>query len=228
VGHRLARVHGGLERLEDVLPADDDHGVDAGGEQRRHAVAVQPVALVLQPVDLDELGREVGSGAQAPQRLRHLLAGPDEHLGQRDGLLHRRLDPVQAERVAGLLGEVDDVVERPRQLVDVSRLEGRAAAPRALAVEPVDDVVGDAIALLLAQEQVARKRRALGEVGEHVAQQQARALDVAPRLLEQLEEALVHSASEERHLPPQPNPRIPAGSGISIVSPGFHIRFTGG
>jgi hypothetical protein len=33
VGRRLARVDGGLERLEDVLPADHDHRVDASREQ---------------------------------------------------------------------------------------------------------------------------------------------------------------------------------------------------
>ena len=160
---------------------------------------MQPVALVLQPVDLDELGREVCTRAQAAQRARDLLAGADEHLGKRDGLLHRRLDAVEAEGVASLLGEVDDVVERRGELVHVARLEGRPAAPRSLAVEAVDDVVGDAIALLLAQEQVARQRRPLREVRQHLAQQQAGPLDVASGLLEQLEEAVVDSASEQRH-----------------------------
>ena len=39
VGDVLARVDARLERLEDVLPADHDHRVDAVGEQRRDAVA---------------------------------------------------------------------------------------------------------------------------------------------------------------------------------------------
>src|SRR2546422_81517 len=79
-----------------------------------------------------------------------------------------------------------------------------ATPPRTLSVEPVDDVVGDPIALLLAEEQVAGELGALGEVGEHVAQQQARPLHVAARLLEKLEEDLVDSAFEERHRVAQP------------------------
>ena len=67
----LARVDRRLERLEDVLPADHDHRVDAAGEQRRDAVALQPVALVLETVDLDEVRRELGArcaGSAAPAR----------------------------------------------------------------------------------------------------------------------------------------------------------------
>ena len=52
------------------------------------------------------------------------------------------------------------------------------------ALEAVDDVVGDAVALVLAEDEVAREVGALGVVGEQVAQQQRGALDVAPALLE--------------------------------------------
>ena len=62
----------------------------------------------------------------AAQRLGDLLGGADEHLGERVGLLHRRLDGVDAERVGGLLGVVDDVVERGRQQVAVGGVERRA------------------------------------------------------------------------------------------------------
>ena len=67
------------------------------GEQRRDAVAQQTVALVLQAMDLDQVGSELLAGAQAAQRLRDLLAGRDEHVGELDRLLHRRFDAVQAE-----------------------------------------------------------------------------------------------------------------------------------
>ena len=73
VGDRLARVDGGLERLEDVLPADHDHRVDAVGEQRRDRLADDAVALVLEPVDLDEVRRGVDAGAQPAQRADDLL-----------------------------------------------------------------------------------------------------------------------------------------------------------
>ena len=43
----------------------------------------------------------------------------DEHLGDLLRLLHRRLDAVERELVGGLLGEVDDVVERAGERVHV-------------------------------------------------------------------------------------------------------------
>ena len=112
-----------------------------------------------------------------------LLAGADEHLGELDRLLHRRLDAVQAELRGGLLGVVDDVVERRRQRVAVAGVERRAHAPAP--GQPVDDVVGDAIAFLLAHLQVLGERGALGILGQQVVQQQAAALHVAPGLLDE-------------------------------------------
>ena len=110
-----------------------------------------------------------------------MLGGADQDLGQRDGLLHRRLDVVQAEPVGGLLGVVDDVVERRGQRVAVGDVEGRPGwAGSTSPVQPVDDVVGDAVALLLAEHQLARQVGVLRVVGEQVAQQQARPLHVAP------------------------------------------------
>ena len=53
VGDVLGRVDRALEDGEDVLPADHDHRVDAAGEERGDGVAVDPVAVVLEPVDLD-------------------------------------------------------------------------------------------------------------------------------------------------------------------------------
>ena len=61
--------------------------------------------------------------------------------------------------------------------VAVGGVERRAAA--VAAVEAVDDVVGDAVALLLAEDELAREVGALGVVDEQVAQQQRRALHVA-------------------------------------------------
>ena len=46
-----------LEALVDVLPADHDHRVDAVVEQRGKRLALDPVAVVLQPVDLDRVVR---------------------------------------------------------------------------------------------------------------------------------------------------------------------------
>ena len=84
-----------------------------------------------------------------------LLAGTDQHLGQRLRLRHRRLDLVEAEEVGGLLGEVDDVVHLGRQAVDVLAVDRRDEGR----VEPLDDVVGDPVALLLGLEDLPRRGR---------------------------------------------------------------------
>ena len=151
--------------------------------KRRHGGPLEPVALVLEPVDLDELRRQVGAAAQAAQRRRDLLGAADQHHGDLLGLLHRRLDAVEAELVGRLLGVVDDVVERAGERVHVGRVE--RGPPLPVAGQPVQDVVGDAVALLLAEQDLARQRGLLGVVREQVAQQQRNALDVARGLLEQ-------------------------------------------
>jgi len=143
--------------------------------------------------------RHVVAVAQAAQGARDVLGRTDQHLGDLLRLLHRRLDAVEPEAVAGLLGVVDDVVERARERVDVGGVDRRA--PVALFGQPVQDVVGDAIALLLGQQEVAGQAGALRILREHVAQQQRRPLHVAPGLLEELEQHRVGAAREQRHRP---------------------------
>src|ERR671937_2245061 len=55
VGGVLARVNGFLERLVDVLPADDRDRVVGGAEELGHGLAVQPVTLVLESPELHQL-----------------------------------------------------------------------------------------------------------------------------------------------------------------------------
>src|SRR4051794_25474646 len=62
VRHVLAGVDGFFEALEDVLPADHDHRVDAVVEEGGDRVAARPVAVVLQAVDLDREVRQVLEG----------------------------------------------------------------------------------------------------------------------------------------------------------------------
>ena len=65
MGDRLTRVDCGLQGLEDVLPADHHHRVGrATREQGGDTVAQQPVALVLQAMDLDQIGTGLGAGAE--------------------------------------------------------------------------------------------------------------------------------------------------------------------
>ena len=74
------------------------------------------------------------------------------------GLLHRRLDAVDA-RARRRSARRSRRCRRARSRAR-GRRPGRAAArPRRAAGEPVDDVVGDAVALLLAEDEVARERR---------------------------------------------------------------------
>src|SRR5439155_1670296 len=84
---------------------------------------------------------------------------------------------IQAELGCSLLGVVDDVIERSRERVAVAGCERCAQAPAGR--QAVDDVVRDAIAFLLADLQVLSQSRALGILGEQIAQQQARPLHVA-------------------------------------------------
>ena len=75
-------------------------------------------------------GPELGARAQAAQRLGDLLAGADQHLGELDRLLHRRLHPVEPQLRGRLLGVIDDVVQRRRQRIAVAGVERRAHAAR--------------------------------------------------------------------------------------------------
>ena len=77
-----------------------------------------------------------------------------QHLGQLDRLIHRRLDLVEAEVVRDLLDVVDDVIERRRKREDVLAVDRRHER----VVEAIEDLMGDAIALVLAVADV------LGEV----------------------------------------------------------------
>ena len=156
---RLARVDGRLERLEDVLPADHDHRVDPGDEQVGHGRALKPVGVVLQPVDLHQLGGDVEPVAQAAQADRHLLGGAPPA---------RRRSPAPApsapRRRRGRAGRRPPRrsrrcrrARRPAR----ARPRRRAGGGRPLRCgEAVQDVVDDPVALLLAQEHVARQRGA--------------------------------------------------------------------
>src|ERR687889_340046 len=69
VRHVLAGVDGLFEALEDVLPPDHDHRVDAVVEQRGDRVPARAVAVVLEAVDLDREVRQVLEAAQPRHRL---------------------------------------------------------------------------------------------------------------------------------------------------------------
>ena len=134
-----------------VLPANHDHRVDPVVEQGGDRLARDAVAVVLQPVDLDRVVRDVLEAAQPRHGLGDLARTRVQHLCQLLGLDHRRLDVVEPEVVGDLLGVVHDIVERGGQLVDVLPVyRGDESL-----VEALDDVVRDPVAILLADEDVA-------------------------------------------------------------------------
>jgi hypothetical protein len=92
-------------------------------------------------------------------------------------------------------------------------------------VQPIDDVVGDAVALLLAEKHIARQLGPFRVLSDHLAQQGAGALSIAPRLLEEGKDLVVVAPREPGHFPgatldPAPNVNEPR-------SQRFHMHFTG-
>ena len=165
-------------------------------EQRRERLARDPVALVLEPVDLDEVMVQLLEAAQPRERLGDVAAGILQHAGQLQRLLHRGLDVVEPHEVGRLLGEVDDVVERRRERVDVLTVDRRHRR----AVQPVDDVVGDPVALLLADQDLAAKPARVGPLLHQPAQELGGVQDVRPRLVEEVEElAILGNETESGH-----------------------------
>ena len=156
-------------------------------EQRRDGLADDPVAVVLQPVQLDRVVRDVPEPAQPRHGLRDLARRRVEHPREVLRLRHRRLDLVQPEVVGDLLGEVDHVVERGGQLVDVLAVDRRHEG----LVEALDDVVRDPVALLLADQDLARELVALGVLLQQLLEQSDGALDVPARFLEEVEELTI-------------------------------------
>ena len=70
-------------------------------------------------------------------------------------------------------------------------MSSRSIGVTKVCVEPADDVVGDAVAVLLADEDVARQLAVLGIGPQHPLEQLGGAQDVAAGLLEQVEELLL-------------------------------------
>src|SRR5437588_3788486 len=194
VGHPLGRVDRVLEALVDVLPADHHHGIDPRLEQRGHGLAGDAIAVVLEPVDLDRVVRNVLEGAQARYRIADRAGGLKQHVREALRLLHRGLDLVEAQVVGRLLGVVDDVVERGRERVDVLTVDRRDEG----LIEAPDDVVRDPVAVLLADEDVAGQLLAPVRVRpQQLVEQVGRADDVPPRFLEEVE---VHAVARHEDL----------------------------
>jgi hypothetical protein len=113
-------------------------------------------------------------------------------MGQALGLQHRGLRVVEAQVVGHLLDVIDDVVEgggQPQDVVAVDRRHERL-------VDAPDHLLGDVVAVLLADEDVPSQALALRESDQHLLQQLRRPDHVRRGALEQVEELAVPCAQQ--------------------------------
>ena len=148
-------------------------------EQLRDPLAVQPVALVLELPQLDQLAPRVLEALELADGLLQLRRRALDH-----GRLLPRVRPdlrdAVAEDVPGrLVDVVADVVERAREAVHVVAVERRHER----AVQQVDDLVRQAVALVLGLLDVARERVAVVREPVEEPHEQTRDLDVVRRRL---------------------------------------------
>ena len=137
-------------------------------------------------ISIQYLSRSVNSRRWS-RPLGQLLAGRHQDLRQSARLLHRRLDLVEAEEVGSLLGEVDDVVHLGREPVDVFAIDRGDEG----LIEPLDDVVGDPVTLLLGLQHVAGKSGLVGPDPHHLVEELGSANRVLPGLAEKVEEGAI-------------------------------------
>src|SRR5215216_1291627 len=191
VGHVLEAVERLLQLLHDVLP--DQHV--AGGMLAGEVVevgprpAVEPVALVLELVDGDEVGAQpfLLEAAEAAQPAGGLPGGPVDQPRLLDHGLQRLEDLVQHHHVGRFLDGVEHVVELAGEPVDVLAVE-RGDEGR---VEPGEDGVGEPVALVLGLDQPLGLHLRVDEVLDQVEQQPTRAGDVVCHRVEQVEIGLL-------------------------------------
>src|SRR5581483_5089970 len=96
VGGVLAGVDRLLELLVQLFPADDRDRVLAGTKEAGDGVADDPVALVLELAQLDELLLRVSEALEQPDRLVQLLRGADDDIGLLTSLRGDLADAVEA------------------------------------------------------------------------------------------------------------------------------------
>src|SRR5919198_1231437 len=187
VGRVLAGVDGLLERLVDVLPADDRDRVVGSAEELRHRLPVQPVAFVLELAELHQLAARVLETLEPRDGLLQLGRGPQDHvplgLGRRADLL----DAVADDVPRGLVDVVADVVQGPGQPVHVVAVERGDEG----AVQQADDVVREAVALVLELLDVADPlRRSVRRLSQQVDELPGDRDRVRRGLIEEVEELI--------------------------------------
>src|SRR5215218_4843847 len=190
VGHVLEVVQGLLELLDDVLPHEQVAGRVLGVEvvQVGPGPAVQPVALVLQLVDVDQVGpqRLLLEPAKVLQAVGGRPGRPVDQPGLLDHRVQRLNHLVQHQHVGRRLDGVQHVVELAGQGVDVLAVERGDEG----AVEPGVDGVGEPVALVLGLDEALGLHLRVDEVLNHVQQVPGGVDQVGRDLVEQVEVGL--------------------------------------
>src|SRR5579884_741766 len=170
VRDRLALVHRRLQDLVEVLPLDQLGGRQPlVREQPPQGLAGDDVALVLETVDLHPALVQVLELLQPVAG--DLDAGRGQALAQGLGRLRHLVHPVQLHLVAGLLGEVDDVVERGGQGQDVVLVQRGHEGTDGQLVDGVRDLVAAVLEVPEPRVTGPTLEQALGELGQGVADQ---------------------------------------------------------
>src|SRR4029453_8401678 len=200
VGHVLEVVERLLELLDDVLP--DEHvarrvlGVEV--VQVGPGPAVQPVALVLQLVDGDQVGpqRLLLEPSQVAQALGGCPGRPVDQPGLLDHGVQWLHPLVQHQQVGRRLDGVEHVVELAGQGVDVLAVEGGDEG----GVEPGVDGVGEPVALVLGLDQALGLHLRVDEVLDQVQQVPGGIGEVGRDLVEQVEVRLLAGKDPQFHV----------------------------
>src|SRR5829696_8446128 len=199
VGHVLQGVEGLLELLDDVLPDEQVAGRVLGVEvvEVGPGPAVQLVALVLELVEVDQVGaqRLLLEPAQVAQAVGGRPGRPVDQPGLLDHRVQRLGHLVQDQHVGRLLDGVEHVVELAGQGVDVLAVEGGDEG----GVEPGVDGVGEPVALVLGLDQALGFHLRVDEVLDHVQQVPRRVDEVGRDLVEQVEVGLFAGKDPQLH-----------------------------
>src|SRR5215217_349926 len=201
VGDVLEVVEGLLQLLDDVLPHEHVAGRVLGVEvvEVGPGPAVQPVALVLQLVDVDQVGpqRLLLEPAKVLQAVGGRPGRPVDQPGLLDHRVQRLHHLVQHQHVGRRLDGVQHVVELAGQGVDVLAVERGDEG----GVEPRVDGVGEPVALVLGLDQPLGLHLRVDEVLHHVQQVPGGVDDVGRDLVEQVEVGLLAGKDAQFHVP---------------------------
>src|SRR5512143_2108645 len=222
VGGVLAPVGGRFQRLVDLFPLQDVHGVLLVLEEPGDRVPADPVRLVLEGVHLDAMLVDVVpplGRRKVDDPLLQLLGALEDEEPElprvRGALDHLVEEQPRGRRV----DQVDHVVEGRRQREDVLPVDRRDERR----VQLLDDLVGEGVALVLHLLDPPDPLPQVVELLQEVLQPLRPLDDVRRRLLEENEELLVPRNDPEHH----PSPAMRARAAAAPPTRSSRISCTG-